>query len=227
MARTSAFIMAAMLWLVACGDGIGPPTDWSGPDRSPHHLRWSPQLGAPTFAVLSGERGFPGLEAPGSATVHVLDRDRATFWARRAVSTGVEIRYLAGDGTWQPYLRLTVPGGALKLRPDGSRIGDGDSVLITMALDPMQLVVQLEPTGLVFDPASPAQLDVWYAGADPDLDGSGAVDAADVYIESRALGVWMQARPDSPWSALGSEHWLDRKLFTANLSHFSGYAVSH
>jgi hypothetical protein len=219
--------MAATLWLAACGDSVGPPTDTASSERAPRHLRWSSDLGAPAFAVLRAERGFEGQEAPGAATLQVLDRYRASFWARRGASTGVEIRYQAGDGTWQPYIRLSVPSGALRRRPDGSRFADGDSVLITMALDSMQLVVQLEPTGLVFDPASPAQLDVWYTGADPDLDGSGVVDAADGYIESSVLGVWMQARSGSPWSAVSSLHWLDRKLFTANLGHFSGYAVSH
>jgi hypothetical protein len=227
MARTSVFIIAAAVWLAACRDGIGPPDASSGSDRVPHHLRWSPQLGAPTFAVLGGERGFVGLEAPGAATLRVLDRYQASFWARRGASTGVQIRYQARDGTWQPYIRLTVPSGALRLWPDGSRVADGDSVLITLALDSMQLVVQLEPTGLVFDPTSPAQLDVWYTGADPDLDGSGAVDATDRYIESSVLGVWMQARSGSPWREVSSAHWLDRKLFTASLGHFSGYAVSH
>jgi alpha-D-ribose 1-methylphosphonate 5-triphosphate diphosphatase PhnM len=53
------------------------------------------------------------------------------------------------------------------------------------------------------------------------------VDGADQYIESSSLGIWMQARPGVRWSAMSSVHWLDRKLFTAGLSHFSGYAVSH
>lgn len=227
MARTSTFIVAATAWLAACGDGLGPPAVSPGPDQGPHHLRWSPQLGAPTFAVLGGEPGFPGLEAPGAATPRVLDRYRASFWARRGAGTGVEIRYQANDGTWQPYIRLTVPGDALKLWPSGNPFVDGDSVLIALALDSAQLVVQLEPTGLVFNQDSPAQLDVWYTGADPDLDGSGVVDAADQDIESSGLGLWMQARPSSPWSALSSTHWLEGKRFTAGLGHFSGYAVSH
>jgi hypothetical protein len=227
MARTSVVIIAATVWLAACGDGVGPPTGSSALNRVPRHLRWSPQLGAPTFAVLGGERGFEGLEAPGATTLLILDRYQAGFWARRGTSTGVEIRYHAGDGTWQPYIRLTIPSGSLKRWPNGSRFAGGDSVFITMALDSMQLVVQLEPTGLVFDQASPAQLDVWYTGADPDLDGNGVVNAADGYIESSGLGIWMQARPDRPWSAVSSTHWLDRKLFTANLGHFSGYAGSH
>jgi len=131
------------------------------------------------------------------------------------------------DGTWQPYLRLTVPRDALDRRSDGSRFAPGDSVWITVAVDPAQLVVQLEPTGLIFTESSPAQLNVWYTGADPDLDGSGAVDASDDYVETALLGVWVQERADTPWSAVTAVQSLDHKRFTASLRHFSGYAVSH
>lgn len=216
-------IVAATVWLAACSDGIGPPSH----DRMLHHLRWSPDLGSPTFATLGGGSGFEGFQSPSEPAVRVMDTYRTSFWARRGSETGVEIRYQATDGTWQPYIRLTVPGDALELRPDGRKFAEGDSVLITLALDSTQLVVLLEPTGLVFKDKSRARLDVWYTGADPDLDGSGTVNDTDRYIELTLLGVWVWEGPGTPWSAVTSEHWLDSKLFTAGLRHFSGYAVSH
>ncbi len=214
-------VLAASVWLVACRDGIGPP------DRVLHHLRWSPDLGSPTFAAVGGGTGFEGFNAPSESAVRILDTYQTSFWARRGSGSEVEIRYQAVDGTWQPYLRLTVPSGALKLWPNGTRVADGDSVFITLALDTLQMVVQLEPTGLVFDERSPARLEVWYTGADPDLDASGGVDETDRYIESTLLSVWVQESPGAPWLAVTSAQSLDQKLFTAGLRHFSGYAVSH
>lgn len=222
MARARVFsIVAASVWLVACGEGVGPP------DRVLHHLRWSPDLGSPTFATLGGGTAFGGFKAPEESAVRILDRYQTSFWARRGSGSGVEIRYQAADGTWQPYLRLTVPSGALKLWPNGTKVADGDSVRITLALDTLQMVVQLEPTGLVFEEKSPARFEVWYTGADPDFDASGAVDETDHYIESNLLSVWVQESPGAPWSAVTSAQSLDQKRFTAGLRHFSGYAVSH
>lgn len=223
MARPSVLGIVATVWLAACSDGIGPP----GQDRMLHHLRWSPDLGSPTFAAVRGGSGFEGFKSASESAVRILDRYETGFWARRGSDTGVEIRYRASDGTWQPYIRLTVPGDALEQRPDGSKFAEGDSVWITVAVDSAQLVVQLEPTGLVFKEKSPARLDVWYTGADPDLDGSGAVNETDRFIETRLLGVWVHEGPGTPWSAVTAEHSLDHKLFTAGLRHFSGYAVSH
>lgn len=227
MARASVFIIAATVWLAGCGEGIGPPPSSAVQDPMLHHLRWSPDLGSPTFATLRGGTGFGGFESPSESALRILDTYQTSFWARRGSDTAVEIRYRAADGTWQPYIRLTVPGDALDRRPDGSPFAAGDSVLITLALDSAQLVVQLEPTGLVFKEGSRARLDVWYTGADPDLDGSGTVNEADLYVEQTLLAVWVQERPGTPWSAVFSVHSLDNKLFTAGLRHFSGYAVSH
>jgi hypothetical protein len=228
MARPSVLsIVAATAWLAACSDGIGPPPGSGEQDRTFHHLRWSPDLGSPTFAALGGGSGFEGLESPSQSALRILDQYETSFWARRGSDTGVEIRVRAADETWQPYIRLTIPGEALDRRPDGRRFVAGDSVLITLAVDTVQLIVRLEPTGLVFQESVPARFEVWYTGADPDLDGSGTVNETDRYIETTLLAVWVQEGPDTPWSAVSSAHTLDRKLFTASLRHFSGYAVSH
>ena len=51
----------------------------------------------------------------------------------------------------------------------------------------------LEPTGLTFSAAHPAELDVWYDGAGSDFDGDGDADEDDEYIENELLGI--QAHP--------------------------------
>lgn len=227
MARAKVLIVAAGFWLAACGDGIGPPAGSVEPDRMLHHLRWSPDLGSPTFATVRGETRFEGFESPSQSSVAVLDTYQTGFWAQRGSDAGVEIRYLAADGTWRPYLRLTVPGEALDRRPDGSPLADGEPVWITVSVDPEQLVVQLEPTGLTFRESSPARLELWYTGADPDFDGNGTVDAADRYIALAQLAVWVQELPGTPWARVPAAHSPDHQLFSARLRHFSGYAVSH
>lgn len=223
-------IIAASVWLAACSEGVGPPpgSDLDASDRSLHHLRWSPALGAPTFAASRDEFSAEGPRAAsGPAGALILDTYQTSFWAHRGTSAGVEIHYRAADGTWRPYVRLTVPKDALDRRPDGSRIANRDSVLITVAVDTTLLMVRFEPTGLVFNDEAPALLEFRYTGADPDLDGNGTVDSTDRYVERELLGVWVQEHPGDPWESVVAVQSLETKLFTASLRHFSGYAVSH
>lgn len=214
-------IVAASVWLAACTEGIGPPP---GPL---HHLRWSPELGTPIFAALGSESTAEGpRRAAGVQENVILETYQTSFWAERGKDASVEIRYRAADGTWQPYVRLTVPRDALYARPDGSLFNPGEGVLITATVDPENLIVHFSPTGLVFSQTTPAQLQFWYTGADPDFDTSGAVDETDNYIRYNRLGLWVQEHPGDPWRSLAAAHGFDGKQFTAGLFHFSGHAVS-
>ena len=121
---------------------------------------------------------------------------------------------------------LSIPKGSLLRRPDGTLFAKGDSIQITTSIDTTRLVVRFEPTGLVFDNLFPAQLKIWYSGANRDFDGNGVVDAADSYIEQALLGVRVQEYASDPWTTVSAIKTLSSKLFTANLRHFSGYAVS-
>lgn len=221
-------IIAAGTWLAACSEGIGPPpgSDLSVPDRALHHIRWSPTIGSPAFAAFHEAVGEGLWETAASSAGPILDTYQTSFWARRGAAASVEIRYRAADGTWRPYVALSIPKGGLYQRPDGSLFADGDAVLITVTVDPNSLVVQFEPTGLVFNQRHPAQLRIWYTGADPDFDGNGVVDATDAYIERVLLGVWLREDPDDDWEQVAATQSLGLKLFTADLRHFSRYAVS-
>jgi hypothetical protein len=123
-----------------------------------------------------------------------------------------------------PFLRLEIPKSALNRLPDGSGIAKGDSVLITVSVNNSQILVDLGPSGLTFD--SPAELEIWYGGADPDFNGDGVVDREDRRIERELLKFWYQDEHGGPWRAMKAKHSTKKKHFKVKLPHFSGYAVS-
>jgi hypothetical protein len=150
----------------------------------------------------------------------------ATFWAVSGERRRIQIDYAGDDGNQGTFLQFTVRKGSLLEWPDGTPFADGDSVPITVTVDANEFVVRFEPTGLVFSDAEPAILQIWYDGADADLNGDGAVDSKDDRIERDLLGLWYQELPDDPWTSIDAAHSVNNKWFKVDLLHFSGYAVS-
>jgi hypothetical protein len=146
---------------------------------------------------------------------------QASFWAKRGTSRTLQINYAANGGT-SPFMQLTVSDPTYA--PGRGNLAVGDSVLMTATIDPNNIAVDLQPTGVLF--GTPAQLQFWYGGANGDLNGDGVVDAADSAIESQLLGMWYQEGSTNPWTAISATQSLSTKSFTAALQHFSGYAVS-
>ena len=137
-------ILAAvgLLPLVACADPIGPP------------------VGAPIdrFAAIAREAGVNGGDVGSHILKHAesapqLERYELSFWAVRGEQSYVRIRYLGGevvgrdaDG-WlyeeasgsrvagSTFFWLYIPKYALEYRPDGSEIGWGERVRITIRVD--------------------------------------------------------------------------------------------
>lgn len=222
------FLLGAVAWLAACAETAGPPVA-QGPvtraDGQLHQLKWQGTDHPREFAAIRNVSTLSPSRAAANGPV-LLDNHQLSFWAFPSKDQAIQINYLASDGSWQPYLWFSVPKGALAQWPDGRAIAEGDSVLITVSIDTTSLVVRFEPTGLVFSSQAPAQLTVWYADADPDFDASGTVDAQDAYIEHNLLGVWVQEAAGDPWNAVTAVQSVPYKLFTANLGHFSDYAVS-
>jgi hypothetical protein len=163
----------------------------------------------------------PVMRAAGDPLV--LDTYELSFWAVRGQEREVYIKYDAG-GSWRTYIEFEVTRPIQ--RPDGSPIAVGDSVLITLSVDPTNLMVHLEPSGLQFDPSVPTELEFHYEGANHDFNEDGVVDGADDYIQANLLGTWYQDDTGSPWGIIGSDHDLEDEEFELFLEHFSGYAVS-
>src|SRR5512142_2616164 len=83
-----------------------------------------------------------------------------TFTACKGLGAVGQLFFNDGSGgEGEEFARLTLDGATLLARPDGTPFAQGDCIDITMALDdPTQILVRLEPSGLRFDPAHPAQL---------------------------------------------------------------------
>jgi hypothetical protein len=93
-------------------------------------------------------------------------------------------------------------------------------------VDPAQMLFELEPSGLKFNPAVPAELKIHYDHADGDLNDDGVSDGEDTAIES-TLAIWRQENPGDPFVRLASVLSLDLDEAEAELTGFSRYALAY
>lgn len=120
-------------------------------------------------------------------------------------------------GEGEEFARLTLDGATLLARPDGTPFAQGDCIDITMALDdPTQILVRLEPSGLRFDPAHPAQLKLEY----------GEAEGVDSIVEAK-IAIWRQETAGAPFVQMGSAVIKDLNEVEANLVGFSRYALAY
>jgi len=214
--------LALAVFAARCADGPHPTGVQQPLAPAPHFLRWAggsaPQL--TTIGTSSGGAGHGVFLA--SAGGLSLDQYTATFWAVRGEERSLQINYLSVTGdTSSPFLRLVVDDPAYV--PGLGDLAPGDSVLMTVTIDPSNIKISLEPTGLLF--GNPAQLQIWYGGAGGDLNGDGVVDDADAWIEAQLLGMWYREGADSSWTEMPAAQSLADKSFTSALPHFSEYAL--
>ena len=220
--RRSLIPLALAVFAARCADGPHPTGVQQPLAPAPHLLAWAGGS-APQFTAIGAFSGqvVNGFQAAPSSGLS-LDRYSASFWAVRGQQRSVQINYLSSTGdTTAPFLGLTITDPAWV--PGLGDLATGDSVLVTVTIDPTNIKISLEPTGLLF--GDPAQLQVWYGGAGGDLNGDGVVDATDAYIESQLLGVWYREGVDSAWTQVSAAQSLSDKSFTSALLHFSEYAL--
>ncbi len=221
--RRSLIPLALALFAARCADGPHPTAAQQPPAPAPHFLQWAGSA-PPRFSAIGAVSG-PVVDRArlASPTGLSLDRYTAAFWAVRGEQRSLQINYQSATGdTSSQFLRLTTVDPAYV--PGQGDLAPGDSVLITVTVDPDNIKVSLEPTGLLF--GDPAQLQVSYGGADGDLNGDGVVDDTDAYIESQLLGMWYREGADSQWTQISATQSLPDKSFITALPHFSEYAVS-
>jgi len=131
------------------------------------------------------------------------------------------------SGGTEDFVRLRIDKESLLELPNGTPLNDGDVVSITMTwVGGDSIMVQLEPTGLKFNPAKPAELKIEYDEASDDLDHNGTVDSEDDEIEQE-LGLWRQATPADSFELIGSVKLEDQNEFEAELNGFSRYAIAY
>jgi len=228
MSVRRALIPFALALLVAeCSDGRQPTA--VTPTPAPHFLRWADAV-PPRFTAIGAvpSTGGDGTIADGMQSSSLvdgisLDRYTAAFWAVRGEARSVQINYLSSTGdTSFPFLQLTITDPVFV--PGQGNLAVGDSVLVTVTIDPNDIKVSFEPTGLLF--GDQAQLRMSYGGAGGDLNGDGAVDASDAQIETQLLGLWYREGAESSWSRIPASQVVADKSFISALLHFSEYAVS-
>jgi hypothetical protein len=151
-----------------------------------------------------------------------------SFYAKKGEDR--ELRIFFQDdvgGPGEEFLRLRVDAPTLLARPDGTPFAVGDSVLITVrVVDPSRIMFDMEPSGLTFDPARPAQLKIEYAHADHDFNEDGSINAFDTEIKSR-LALWRQELVTDPFVRLGSINVEDIEEISADILGFTRYAIAY
>lgn len=205
--RTAQFARFLLLAVLAgatasCSDSGGPPNDTRPPSElSVVHV-------APTSTPLFN----PSI----------------SFYAKKGEDAEGQIFFQDSQGgEGEEYLRLRVDAGSLLATPAGLPILQGDSVLITVTVvDPTEMLFDLQPTGLKFSPASPAQLKIHYDHANGDLNDDGVADGRDNTIES-TLAIWRQETPSDPFVRLTSVLTIETDEAEAELTGFSRYALAY
>lgn len=178
----------------------------------------------------------PGEERPESeliilrlaANAPPLFNPVLSFWAHRGKDSQGEIFFRNPDGSrGEKYVQLDLNDRTLLAYPDGRLFAEGDSVLITMRVtDPQRILIELEPTGLRFNPEEPAELEIRYDHANGDFDGDGDEDGKDRQIE-QILSIWRQATSAAPFVRLGTFRIQDLKELEARLLGFSRLAIAY
>jgi hypothetical protein len=166
------------------------------------------------------------VQAP---TAPALTATVVAVWVKRGVDKEIRLHYRPrlGVADSTEFLRLRFDDHTLLARRDGSRIAMGDSVLVTLTVpDPTKFLVNLEPTGLRFNPDEPAELRWKLADSDDDLDDDDDVDPADVALYS-SLAVWRQETVGQPWAKLVSRLTVESDQIEAELVGFSNYVVAY
>lgn len=155
------------------------------------------------------------------ANPDVITVKSASFWAVRGQDRKLQMDYANGED----FLEFEVKNESLMTRPNGTAFATGDSVLITVTLDPSdRLIVHFEPSGLVFNPLDPARLKINYKNASRDIDDDGDEDSHDLQLEA-TLRIWQQERAGLPWLPLSTAR-LDAEDLEARVLGFTGFAMA-
>jgi len=147
------------------------------------------------------------------------------FWATKGIDRTVRMYYHAAAGRHDSvtFFSIRVRAKSLWRRPDGSAIANGDSVLITLTLaDTTHLVVDCQPSGLLFDPKYPATIRLSFANATVDDDGGTTVTTT----ITQALAIWRHESADSPWLPVASHEIAEANEVEGDIGGFTGYALA-
>ena len=156
-----------------------------------------------------------------------LVQSEVSFWAKKGEDREARLYRAPGTSTDDDFVRLRIRRETLLRRPDGSLIANGDSVLITIRVfDAENLMVEMLPAGLTFNPSRPAELKFEFGEADDDINDDGSVNATDRALEA-TLQIWKREAANLPWVALTSKVEVELDEIEADLLGFTTYAVAY
>jgi hypothetical protein len=201
--RPRVVLIAVLLAGIAACSSSTSPNDTTKPPGELHVVRID--LSSP--ALFNAERSFYAKQGE--------DREVRIFFQDVTGAEGEE------------FLRLRVRPGSLRAHPDGTPFAPGDSVLITVrVVDPANILFEMEPSGLTFDPAEPAELKIHYNHADHDFNEDGAINLFDDQIKS-TLAIWRQESLTDAFVRLGSVNVEDLEEINADILGFTRYAIAY
>ena len=151
-----------------------------------------------------------------------LDAYEVSFWAVQGQDRQIQISYASSTYGNGKCLLFRVPADAVMLG-----VAQGDSVQVTITvMDAAEFRFEFQPEGLQFDPAHPAELEIRYRWADPDIDGDGDVDPRDRLL-SETFSLWQKVGTGTSWQRVGgSERRRDEFEIVAPVVGFTQYALA-
>ena len=153
-----------------------------------------------------------------------------TFNAVQGENTEVFMWYRSrtGEPDSSKLLRFRIRDQAQIRLPNGTALTPGQSVPITITvIDPVRLIVDLQPTGLRFTgDDDPADLTLWYAEQDDDINDDGVINATDASIE-QTLAIYRRETLTAPWVKLTSQVVVESDEIEAVLTGFSNYVIAY
>ncbi len=206
--RRALIPLAFALLAAGCSDDLGPNAPAPG-------LLAARQQGS-TLPMLQQAASAPALE-----------KYQVAFMAYVGQSSLVTVRYrpAAGQTVGAPFLRFEIPKSGIVAGASGVPLRRGDSVAITLTIDPNSFLVDFQPSGVIFSTSAPARLALWYGNANLDLNGNGVLDGNDRALEDQ-LAIWYQLAPSASWFKQLSRNDPTQMIVGSELYHFSQYAVS-
>ncbi len=200
---------AAALVIAACSDQTGP-----APATVERPLFET--VVADTLHIIRQAATAPGLETY-----------QTSFWVQKGKATIVVINYQSPDGekVGDPFLQFGLPKDGLISGANGRPIAKGDSILLTLSIDTVRFSVDFGPSGVKFSAKSPASLTMCYEHMDPDLNRDGVVDGTDEALQQQ-LSFWTQSMKAGDWFKLPTKYDPANPCVSAQLYHFSQYAVA-